>query len=95
MHADLVTAGEPRELAAWEKFDVISLREAGKVQKQIVQTRWVLPWKMVDVKKCVKARLVAKGSQGRDLKEGLADTSGCVSFGSPHLQEVSLSAMRR
>ena len=46
-------------------------------------------------KKCVKARLVAKGFQDPDLKEGLVDTSGCVSLRSSHLQLVSLSAIRK
>ena len=68
-HADLVQAGKSRELAASENFDVIPSCEAGKARKQIVQTRWVLTWKMADGKKCVKARLVAKGFQGSDLKE--------------------------
>ena len=74
MHADSVTAGKSRELEPWEKFDAFPPREAGKVQKQIVQTRWVLTWKMADGNKCVKARLVAKGFQDPDLREGLVDT---------------------
>ena len=95
MHADLVTAGKSRGLAAWEKFDVFSPNKDGEVQKQIVQTRWVLTWKVADGKKCVKAHLVAKGFQDPDLTGGLADTSGCVTLRSSHLQVVSLSAMRK
>ena len=61
MRADLVGEGKLRELEYWGKFDVFSPHEACENQKQIVQTRWVLTWKMVDGKQRVKARLVAKG----------------------------------
>ena len=49
---------------------------------------------MANGRKCVKARLVAKGPQDPDSREGLANTSGCVSLRSSHLQVVSLSAVR-
>ena len=62
IHADSVEAGKLRELEDWEKSDVFSPHEARKVQKQIVQTRWILTWGRVDGRKCVKARIVAKGS---------------------------------
>ena len=58
VHANLATAGKQRELADWREFDVFSPHEACKAQKQIVQTRWVLTWKMVEGKKCVEAHLV-------------------------------------
>ena len=67
MHAELVAAGMSRELAPCGTFDVSSRYEDGEVRKQIVQTRWVLTWKMVDGKKCVKARPVAEGAQAPDL----------------------------
>ena len=35
---------------------------------------------MKEGKKCAKANLAAKGFQGPNLKEGLVDTSGCVSL---------------
>ena len=35
---------------------------------------------MVGCKKDVKGRLAAKGYQGLDLKDGMVDTSGCVSL---------------
>ena len=95
MHANLATAIKPREMAARGEFDVSSPHEACKVHTQIVQTRWALTWEMVKGKKCVKARLVAKGSQDLDLMDGLVDTSGCVSLRSPHLEAVSLSAIRK
>ena len=95
LHADLEEAGKLRELEAWGKFDVFPPREACKEQKRIVQTRWVLTWKMVGGEKCVKARLVAKGFQDPDLKAGLADTSRCVSLRPSHLQGISLSVIRK
>ena len=95
MHADLVKAGKQRELAAWGKLDVFPPRDACKVRKQIVQRRWLLTRKMAEGKKCVKARLVAKCFQGPDLKDGLVDSSGCVSLRSSHLQVAPLSAIRQ
>ena len=71
MHADLVNERKRRVLAAWANFDVFSPLTAGKLRKQIVQTRWVSTWEMVDGKKCVKARFAAKGFQDPDLKGGL------------------------
>ena len=50
------------------------------MQKQLVDTRWVLTWKMAEGKKCVKARLVAKGFQDPDLEDRLVKASGCVSL---------------
>ena len=38
------------------------------------------------------ARLAAKGFQGPGLKDAIADSSGCLSLRSPHLQAISLSA---
>ena len=43
----------------------------------------------------MRARIAAKGFQDPDLKEGLVETSGCVSLRSSHLQVVSLSAIRQ
>ena len=59
--ADLVNEGTRRELAASGAMDAFSPPSAYKVNKQIVQTRRVLTWEMVEGKKCVKARLVARG----------------------------------
>ena len=44
---------------------------------------------------CVEARLVAEGLQDPDLTGELADTSGCFSLLSSHLQVVSLSTVRK
>ena len=49
----------------------------------------------MDGVKSVKARLAAKGFQDPDLKEGLVETSGCVSLRSPHLRAISLSALKK
>ena len=67
MRADLAREGKRRELEAWGEFDAFSPLSACKVQKQLVDTRWALTWKMVEGRECVKARLAAKGSQDPDL----------------------------
>ena len=78
-----------------EKFKVFSSVKESDISKAVIDSRWVLTWKMVDGIKKVKARLVAKGFQDPDLTEGLVDTSGCVSLRSSHLQVVSLSALNK
>ena len=50
---------------------------------------------MVNGEKCVKSHLVATGFQDPDLLEGVADTSGRVSFRSSHLQVVALGAITK
>ena len=50
---------------------------------------------MVDGKTSAKARLVAKGFRDPALKDGLVDTSGCVSLRPSHLQVISLSALKK
>ena len=87
-HAELVQQPKNRELDAWGKFDVYESRAIGNVSKQVVHTRWVLTWKMADGQKSVEARLAAKGYQDPDLKDGLVDTSGCVSLRSSHPQVI-------
>ena len=93
-HAELAREGKRRELEAWEKFEAFLPLHECKVQKQMADTRWVLTWEMVEGEICVKARLAAKGFQDPDLKDGLVETSGCVSLRSSHLQVISLSAIR-
>ena len=46
-----------------------------------MHTRWVLTRKLMDGQKGAKALLVAKAYQDTDLKDGIADASGCVSLG--------------
>ena len=60
-----------------------------------MDTRWVLKWKMAGGGGTAEARLVAKSIQAPDLKDGVADTSGCLSLRSPHLQVLSLSALKK
>ena len=85
-HADLV-----RE-ARGEVFEPL---KGGGVGETAVDARWVLTRKMVDGVKTVKARQVASGLQDPGLKDGIADTSRCVSLCSPHLQVMSLSAPKK
>ena len=47
---------------------------------------------MVGGKRDVMARLLAKGSQGPDLGEGLAGTSGRMGFRPSHLRVASMRA---
>ena len=94
VHADLVQEAEPKDLAAWKKFDVYAKRNACNVSKKIAQTRWVLTWKIVDGREFAKARQEAKGFQGPDLRVGVVDTSGCVRLRSSHLQVISLCAIK-
>ena len=79
----------------YEKFEVFSPVEVNAISKKVIDSRWVLTWKIADGAKKVKARLVAKGFQDPDLTEGLVDTSGCVSLRSSHLQVASLSALKK
>ena len=95
MHAELVREGKLRELAAWEKFDVYTQRNECQVSKKVARTRRVFTWKTVDGKKCVKASLVAKVFQDPGLREGLVDTSGCVSLRSSHFRVISFGAIER
>ena len=69
-----------RGLEAWGKFKVFSPAKESDISKKVIDSRWVLTWKMVDGIKKAKARLVAKGFQDPGLTEGLVDTSGCVSL---------------
>ena len=93
--AELVRATKIQELDSWKKFDVREPRRASHVSKQKVETRRVITWKTADGRKCVQARLVAKGDQDPDLREGSADTSGCASLRSSHLQVISLRAIKK
>ena len=62
--------------------------------KSIVETRWAIFRKMVDGKEDVKARLVARGYQGRVQKDGSVGASRSASCRSPHLQVISLGALK-
>ena len=43
-----VFAAKTRELDAWAQFKVYNPLEPGKCTKDVVGTRWVLTWKMVE-----------------------------------------------
>ena len=81
-------------MEAWGKFEAFLPLHECKVQKQMADTRWVLTWEMVEGEICVEARLAAKGFQDPNLKDGLVETSGCVSLRSSHHQVISLNAIR-
>ena len=89
-----VLAADTRGLVARKQFKVFNPLEPGRCTKEVVGTRWVLTWKMVEGVKTVKARLAAKGYQDSDLEEGLVETSGSASLRSSHLQVISLAAIR-
>ena len=55
----------------------------------------MLTCKEANGKKTENARLVAKGYQDSDLRDGHAEIAGCVSRRSPHLQLISLSAVKK
>ena len=65
----------------------------GTQTKDVVDTRWVMPWEEVGGKQAVKANLVAEGYQGPDLRGGHVYTAGRVSGRSPHLQLMSLRGL--
>ena len=59
LHRHLVRAAREREPAAWETFEVFKPVSEGAPPKAILDTRWVLLWKMAAGAKKVKARMVA------------------------------------
>ena len=93
--AELVRAAKVTELGSFKKLDVFDPRRDCNASKQLVRTRWVLTWEMVDGRKSVKARLAAEGYQNPELQKGIADTSGYVSPRSSHLQVISKCAIKK
>ena len=93
--AEEVGAAKNRELDARCKFKVFSPVPWRNVAEGIVDTRWVLTWKLVEGRRAVKARLVARGYQDPDLAAGLADTASCVSLRSSPHQVISLGALKK
>ena len=72
------------------------VRESWLAKRQfecVVDARWVLTWKMVDCRGDAEARSVAEGYQDPDLKEGIVETSGCVSLPSFNFQVISLGVL--
>ena len=93
MHADLEREAEGKELDAWKALNVPKPLRAGDVGKTAVDTWWVLTWNTVEGVKTVKARQVAEGHRDPSLRNGIADSSGCVSLRSPYLQAMSLNVL--
>ena len=87
LHGCLARAAKKREHATWKKFKGATLPTV------VADTRWVLTWKMVEWKRDVKSRPVAKGNQDPDLKDSLAEPSGCLGIPSSHPPAPSLSAL--
>ena len=67
----------------------------GAQSKDLVDTRWALTGEIGDGVKPVGARLATKGYQDPDLRRGNVDFAGRVSRRSPHVQLISLGALRK
>ena len=91
---ELVGDAEEHRRSAWNRFKVFSPIKEGGNSKAIVDTRWVLPWKVVGGKNTAKARPVAEGYKDPDMKEGNVSCAGCVSRRSSHLQALSVAAIK-
>ena len=94
MHAYLVRGAKVMQLDAPKHFRVFGTSKVGDISKAVVNTRWLLAWKMADGQKCVKARQAAGGFRDPDLKDGNVDASGCVSLPPSHLLVISLGALK-
>ena len=92
---DLVYKAKVRELKAREQVEVSSQEKMRTQPNDLVETRWVLTWKEVDGWKAAESRLVAGNYQDPDLRDGNVDIAGCVSRRSPHLQLISLCALKK
>ena len=92
--ADLSWAATEKERAAWKRFGVLRPTEKECVSKSAVDTYQGPAWRMVDGAKNVRARVAAKGLQDPDLREGVADTLGCVSIRPSHLRATRLSVLK-
>ena len=74
----------------------LGVRKASGVSKPLkAGDIGALTWAIVEGVKTAQARLVANGLQDPDLKEGVADASGCVTLRSPHLRVISLAALKK
>ena len=72
------------QLDASKHFRVFGASKVGDISKSVVNTRWVLAWKMADGQKCVEARQAAEGFRDPNLKDGNVDASGRVSLPPSH-----------
>ena len=69
-------------------------REAGGPLKSCGRSGRVLTWKLAAGNRVVTARLAAGGFQGPGLKEGVLETSGCVSPRPALFRAASSSVLR-
>ena len=92
MQAYLDRGAKVMQLDASKHFRVFGASKVGDISKSVVNTRWVLAWKMADGQKCVKACQAAEGFRDPDLKDGNVDASGCVSLPPSHLLVIPLGA---
>ena len=81
------------EPPAWKTFDVFCLAAPRAAKDDVANSRWVPTWGIFDGKPAANARLVVKGFPDSDLRQGLAETAGYVSFRSSRLRHISLSAV--
>ena len=92
---DLVRKADEKGLDVWKHVKVFPPVKMGSQSKDVADTRWALTWGVVEGAKTVRARLVAKGDQGPDLRNGNLDIAGCVSRRWPHIQLISLGALKK
>ena len=84
-----------RELSSWKQFKVPSSIKGGSHSKAIADTRWVLPWRVVNGKETAPTRLVAKGYQDPDVGQGNVDFAGRTGRRFPNLPAISPGAIER
>ena len=90
LHAYLAPGAEVMRPDAWKRFRVSGTPKEGDIPKAVVNTRWVLAWKMADGQKCVGW---PEGFRDPDLKDGNFGASGCVSLPPSHLLVIPLGAL--
>ena len=64
-----VQAARLKELKSWHSFGAWKLADRSTA-KNVIDSRWVIKWKMIEGKKAIKARLVVRGfkdSQGDSI----------------------------
>ena len=95
LHGGLVSAPKERENGTRKRSELFKPVKENALPKPIVETRWIHIWEMGEGKKDVQARLVAQGYRGLDLRDGLVETSGCVSVRPSHLQVRPSDALEK
>ena len=80
MQAYLVRGAKVIQLDASKRFRVSGTSKVGDISKAVVNTRWVLAWKLVDGRKCVKGCQAAEGFRDPDLKTAMMMPRGSSAF---------------